>query len=145
MIYDYNWLYMIHYDSQARSSNFIDLVKIEDMQMPWKVGAVLQVIRLLAVAAIQLLPCGTTAPPNAKDKVFRYRSYSHLEEFGDPDPIWSSCSEADSRDTCHQHPSRIPSVTITYYHYLLLMPRFFGANNRSQDNAVVFFGSHSSV
>ena len=51
-------------------------------------GVVLQVIRLLlAVAAIQLLPCGTAAPPNAKDKVFRYRSYSHLEgEFGDPDP-----------------------------------------------------------
>lgn len=72
---------MIYYDSQARSSNFIGLVKIEDMQMPCKVGAVLQVIRLLAVAAIQLLPCGTTAPPNAKDKVFRYRSYSHLEEF----------------------------------------------------------------
>jgi hypothetical protein len=105
--------------------------------MPCKVGAVLQVIRLLAVAAIQLLPCGTTAPPNAKDKVFRYRSYSHLEEFGDPDPVVLKRIRGTHAINIHQ--SRIPSVTITYYHYLLLMPQFVGANNRSQDNAVVFF------
>eukprot|EP00435_Cladocopium_sp_Y103_P041821 s2124_g11.t1 len=42
----------------------------------------LQVIRLLlALAAIQLLPCGTAAPPNAKDKVFRYRSYRETNNF----------------------------------------------------------------
>ena len=82
--------------------------------MPCKVGAVLQVIRLLAVAAIQLLPCGTTAPPNAKDKVFRYRSYSHLEEFGDPDPVVLKRIRGTHAINIHQ--SRIPSVTITYYH-----------------------------
>ena len=132
---------MIYYDSQARSSNFIGLVKIEDMQMhamqSWGPSC-----RSFGCWLWQQYSCFHVAQLLLQMRKIKYLDIVRTATWKNSEILiqlfWSGFEGHMPSTSINQGYPLSLSHTITN-HYLLLMPQFVGANNRSQDNAVVFF------